>query len=45
MVISDELNEELNNAALATSQAYVNARNVSSGELTKPVHSSRFDTA
>lgn len=31
MVISEELNEELNQAAVATSQAYANARTASSG--------------
>ncbi|KAK3929989.1 Inositol 1,4,5-trisphosphate receptor [Frankliniella fusca] len=47
MVISEELNEELNHAALATSQAYVNARNVSSGDdpssVTAGAHSSALE--
>lgn len=33
MVISEELNEELSQAAVATTQAYTNARNASSGMI------------
>lgn len=32
MVITEELREELNQAALATSQAYIGARNLAPGQ-------------